>query len=193
MTQLSYFYDVHIDGIEIDPELTRVGRNILNLKPNKNEVNIIHKDARYYLNGTYKKYDIIIIDLYAGSPYIPFHLATLEFFRLVKKNLKDNGVIAINFPEYAVNTDLETYYMDTIGKSFPSIFISDHIIFAFKEKRDLNFIKNKIQKFHPDKNLRLFFNNILNQIYEITEIKNDLVFTDDHTPIDNLIFKILKM
>ena len=193
MTQLSYFYNLHIDGIEIDPVLTKVGSDILNLIPDKNEATIIHKDARYYLNKIDKLYDIIIIDLYAGSPYIPFHLTTIEFFKLVNKHLKSNGVIAINFPEYALNTDLETYYINTIDKAFPSIFISDHVIYIFKENKDLNFIKNKIEKFQSNHNLKLIFNNILNQINKKPTIKTNLIFTDDYTPIDNLIFKILKM
>ncbi len=193
MTQLSYFYKLHIDGIEIDPELTKVGRNILNLKPDKNEVNIIHKDARNYLNKCDKLYDIIIIDLYAGSPYIPFHLSTIEFFQLVKKKLNDNGIIAINFPEYAQNTDLETYYINTLDKVFPSVFISDHIIFIFKENKDLNFIINKINETQPNQDLKLIFNEILNEMNQKAAIKNNLIFTDDRSPIDNLIFKILKM
>jgi spermidine synthase len=193
MTQLSYFYQLYIDGIELDPVLTKVGKNILKLKPDRNEINIIHKDARNYLDKNDKLYDIIIIDLYAGSPYIPFHLSTVEFFNLVKEHLKKDGVLAINFPEYALNSDFETYYLNTINRFFPSLFITNHIILTFKEKKDLEFIKNKIQKFQSNEVLKSIFNEISNQIYQKEPTKNNLIFTDNLAPIDNLLFKILKM
>lgn len=197
MTQLAYFFDLKIDGVEIDSKLTKVGEKFFGLKLDKNKTTIIHNDARYYLNTTEKFYDVIIIDIYAGSPYIPFHLSTVEFFKLVENKLQDDGVIAINFPMYALDTEFETYYINTIQRSFPFTFISDNVIFAFKNHKDITFFNEKIKSYESNKILNKVFAEISEQlkVKPLLNIKPNkrLVFTDDYAPIDNLIFKILKM
>ena len=52
-------------------------------------------DGRVFLNRNKQPYDLILLDAFHGG-YIPFHLLTKEFFRLVKKHLTPNGAVAIN-------------------------------------------------------------------------------------------------
>ena len=42
-----------------------------------------------------KEADIIAIDAY-HQPYVPFYLATQEFFRLVRSRLRPGGIVALN-------------------------------------------------------------------------------------------------
>jgi len=109
MSQLSHFFDAKITGVEIDKTLTDIGKTFFNLKISE-KTKIIHEDARVYVNKTDGKYDNIIIDLYNGSTYVPFHLATVEFFKSVNSILTDNGVVMVNIPFYAQNTILEKYF-----------------------------------------------------------------------------------
>ena len=86
--------DVEIDGVEIDPKVTEVGRRYFGLGDNP-RLHVVTADGRPYLAGTDKRYDIIAVDAY-HQPYIPFYLATEEFFRLVRDHLAPGGAVALN-------------------------------------------------------------------------------------------------
>ena len=49
---------------------------------------------------TNERYDLIVIDAYR-QPYIPFYLATREFFRLARERLVPGGVLALNVAQVA--------------------------------------------------------------------------------------------
>ena len=85
---------MEIDGVEIDPKVTEVGRRYFGLGDNP-RLHVVTADGRPYLAGTDKRYDIIAVDAY-HQPYIPFYLATEEFFRLVRDHLAPGGAVALN-------------------------------------------------------------------------------------------------
>jgi spermidine synthase len=84
---------VTIQGVEIDPLVTSVGRRYLGMSNPR--LRVATADARFWLEGRRPRYDIIVIDAYA-QPYIPFYLATKEFFTLVAAHLTPGGIVAIN-------------------------------------------------------------------------------------------------
>src|SRR3712207_9241953 len=55
----------------------------------------IAADGRPYLELTDERYDVIVVDAY-HQPYIPFYLATEEFFELTRDRLTPGGVVALN-------------------------------------------------------------------------------------------------
>ena len=85
---------VQIDGVEIDPKVTEVGRRYFGLCDNQ-RLHVVTADGRPFLAGTDKRYAIIAVDAY-HQPYIPFYLATEEFFRLVREHLAPGGAVALN-------------------------------------------------------------------------------------------------
>jgi len=86
--------EVAIDGVEIDPEVTEAGRRYLGLDDNP-RLTVIEADGRPWLELTDERYDVIVVDAY-HQPYIPFYLATEEFFRLTRERLAPGGVLALN-------------------------------------------------------------------------------------------------
>ena len=86
--------DVEIDGVEIDPEVSEAGREYLGLDDNP-RLHVIADDGRPFLELTDETYDVIVVDAY-HQPYIPFYLATREFFAAVKEHLRPGGVMALN-------------------------------------------------------------------------------------------------
>ena len=50
---------------------------------------------------------MIVVDAYR-QPYIPFYLATREFFDLVRDRLAPGGVVVVNVGHPEENDDLET-------------------------------------------------------------------------------------
>jgi predicted membrane-bound spermidine synthase len=59
--------DVEIDGVEIDPKVTEVGRRYFGLGDNP-RLHVATADGRPYLAGTDQRYDIIAVDAY-HQPY----------------------------------------------------------------------------------------------------------------------------
>jgi spermidine synthase len=88
-----YFPATRIDAVEIDGRLTEVGRDLFDLGgPN---LHTHAADARPWLRATSRRFDVIYVDAYR-QPYIPFYLATEEFFRLAKSRLNPGGMVLVN-------------------------------------------------------------------------------------------------
>lgn len=99
-----------IDAIDIDPITLNIAKNFFRYKP-KN-TSFFFEDARTYVKKCEKKYDLIIIDLFADGD--PEHLTTKEFYQNLDNCLNDNGVVLSNSlmdfsNELALNTILSTF------------------------------------------------------------------------------------
>ena len=113
-----YFPETEVDGVEIDAKLTELGRRYFALENPKLEV--FHEDARPWLEDAEGGYDLIMVDAYR-QPYIPFYLATREFFELARDRLAPGGVVVVNAGHPEGNDDLETVLGSTLAAVFPSV------------------------------------------------------------------------
>jgi spermidine synthase len=109
--------DVHIDGVEIDPKVTEAGRRYLGLGDNPN-LRVITDDGRPFLQLTDRHYDVIAVDAYR-QPYIPFYLATKEFFSLAREHLNPGGVLALNVAAVENDERLSQAVGTTLLSAFP--------------------------------------------------------------------------
>jgi spermidine synthase len=89
-----FYPDVRIDGVELDPKVNWVARRYFGAGDNP-RMRLITADGRPFLERTSKRYDLVVVDAYR-QPYVPFYLATTEFFRLALKHLRPGGAIALN-------------------------------------------------------------------------------------------------
>lgn len=121
MTQ-AYGPQVRFDGVEIDPEIVRVGQRYFGM--NDPNLNVIVEDARYYLKTTENRYDVIAVDAYK-QPYIPFHLTTREFFAEGRAHLKPGGVFVVNAGRTATDYRLVEVISQTMRAVFPKVFTVD--------------------------------------------------------------------
>jgi spermidine synthase len=113
-----YFPDTVVDGVEIDGELTEIGRRFFDLdNPN---LRVHHEDARPWLRASEGGYDVIMVDAYR-QPYIPFYLATEEFFELARDRLAPGGVVIVNAGHPEGNDDLERVLGRTMAEVFPTV------------------------------------------------------------------------
>ena len=110
-----YFPDVRVDAVEIDPEVTRVGRELFDLSGEN--VHTHAADARPWLQAQDGTYDAILVDAYR-QPYIPFYLATREFFDVVREHLTPGGVVAMNVGHPPQSDKLEKVLSATLGAAF---------------------------------------------------------------------------
>jgi spermidine synthase len=109
--------EVEIDGVEIDPKVSEAGRRFLGLGDNPN-LRVITDDGRPFLQQTDARYDVIVVDAYR-QPYIPFYLATKEFFQLVRDRLAPQGVLALNVAAVPGDERLSEAIGSTVLAVFP--------------------------------------------------------------------------
>ena len=113
---------ITVDGIEIDHTIVDVGRKYFGLT--SDVANVTVADGRYALETSDTKYDLVCLDAYR-QPYVPFHLATVEYFKLVSQHLNPGGVVVVN----AGRTDTDFRLVDalsaTISKAFPTVMVVD--------------------------------------------------------------------
>ncbi len=114
-----YFPETEIDGVEIDPELERVGLEYFDMGSNEN-LEVFSEDARPWLRQAEGGYDVILVDAYR-QPYIPFYLATREFFELARDRLAPGGVVIVNAGHPEGNDDLEKVLSATMSEAFPTV------------------------------------------------------------------------
>ena|SRR5215218_1411087 len=112
------FPETEVDGVEIDPELSEIGRRFFDM--DNPRLALHHEDARPYLRRTDERYDVIAIDAYR-QPYIPFYLATREFFGLCRDRLARGGVIVINIGHPEGQRELERVLSATISDAFAHV------------------------------------------------------------------------
>jgi spermidine synthase len=113
-----FFPRTQVDGVEIDAELTRLGRRWFDMRNPR--LSVHHEDARPFLRRTERRYDLIMVDAYR-QPYIPFYLATREFFELVRDRLRPGGAVIVNAGHPEGQDDLEKVLSATIAEVFRAV------------------------------------------------------------------------
>ncbi|MEJ7892916.1 MAG: fused MFS/spermidine synthase [Solirubrobacteraceae bacterium] len=108
-----------IDGVELDGDVTTVGRELFELDSNP-RLTTYEEDARPFLRRTDERYDAIFVDAYR-QPYIPFYLATTEFFELVRDRLEPGGAVVLNVGHPPGQDALERTLTQTIETAFPYV------------------------------------------------------------------------
>ncbi len=114
-----YFPETEVDGVEIDPALEQVGREYFDMGSNEN-LTVYLEDARPWLRRSDGGYDVIMADAYR-QPYLPFYLATTEFFELVRDRLTPGGAAIANAVHPEGNDDLEKVLAATMAEVFPTV------------------------------------------------------------------------
>ena len=113
-----YFPATRVDAVEIDGELTSIGRRYFGLSgPN---LHTYTADARPWLEASHAHYDAIFLDAYR-QPYIPFYLVTREFFAEIRDHLNTGGVVIVNVGHIPGSDALEKVVSATLRAVFPVV------------------------------------------------------------------------
>ena len=122
-----YYPQVQCQTVELDPKVLEVARDYFQFKESET-MKVIVEDGRVHLRRTKAKYDLILLDAYTANrygSYIPYALATQEFFALASEHLTDNGVLAYNVIGKAAagREDLVGAMYQTLRTSFPQVYL----------------------------------------------------------------------
>lgn len=186
---------IPIDGVEIDPKIVEVGRKYFDM--NEPNLNVIVQDGRYFLSTTSKQYDIVGIDAYR-QPYIPFHLTTREFFDQVQSHLTPDGVAIVNAGRTETDYRLVDVIASTMKSVFPNVYLIDvgqytnTIVIGTNQPTDIrNFRENILRQ---DPGLIRYVGEVSltsGNIREWTGTDPNLVFTDDHAPVERVVDQMI--
>jgi spermidine synthase len=113
-----FFPRTEVDAVEIDGELTELGRRFLGLRNPR--MRVFAEDARPWLERSAGGYDAIMVDAYR-QPYIPFYLASREFFELARERLAPGGVVIVNVGHPEGSGALERVLGRTMATAFPRV------------------------------------------------------------------------
>ncbi|MDQ3933635.1 MAG: fused MFS/spermidine synthase [Actinomycetota bacterium] len=114
-----YFPATEIDGVEIDGEVTEIGRRYFDMDSNP-RLHTHTDDARPFLRRSDGGYDTLMLDAYR-QPYIPFYLITEEFFELCRARLAEGGVLIVNIGHPEGDEELEKVATATLRRVFPHV------------------------------------------------------------------------
>jgi spermidine synthase len=113
-----FFPAARVDAVEIDGELTRLGRRWFDLQNARMTVH--HEDARPFLRRSDGDYEAIFVDVYR-QPYIPFYLTTRQFFELARDRLRPGGSVVVNVGHPEGQDKLEKALTATMRTAFASV------------------------------------------------------------------------
>jgi spermidine synthase len=113
-----FFPATAVDAVEIDPELTDLGRRFLGLRNPR--MRTFAEDARPWLERSAGGYDAIMVDAYR-QPYIPFYLTTREFFELTRERLAPGGITIVNVGHPEGSDELERVLGRTMAEAYPRV------------------------------------------------------------------------
>lgn len=122
-----------MDIVEIDPEIPGIAEAYFGFVKDEN-INLIIKDGRDYLNRNQIQYDLIFIDAY-NAETIPFQLTTLEFYQRARLALAPGGIMNVNLANLN-NPRFIAGELNTVRAVFPEmmVFVSpghaNYILFA---------------------------------------------------------------
>jgi len=182
-----FFPATYVDGVEIDSELTDLGHRYFELENPRLEV--FHEDARPYLRRTDRRYDVIMVDAYR-QPYIPFYLATREFFELARDRLEPGGVVVVNAGHPEGQDDLEKVLSATMAEVFTTVRRdpsedTNTLILGTSGSASAARLRSRIRELPPE--LRPLARAAAERI--APRLAGGSVYTDDKAPVEWLIDK----
>ena len=139
-------------------------------------------DARPFLRRTDERYDLIVVDAY-HQPYVPFYLATREFFRLARERLAPGGIVALNVASVPGDESLLDGIAGTLTHEFESVAVwpalrFNKILLAFDDRA-----VTRIEPGDVAPELRPLVRLLVRQLRPVTE-KAERPWTDDRAPVE---------
>jgi spermidine synthase len=178
-----YYPDAQIDGVELDPAVSEAGRRYFGLSENS-RLTVTDADARPFLQASDERYDLIFIDAYR-QPYVPFYLATREFFRLCRERLNPGGAVVLNVSTVPGDDRLAKAVAGTLATEFPQVVTwqalrFNQFVFGFAEPLPRAVMTARLQAAPPT---LLPLTSLLAQQMR-TASPSDRPWTDDRAPVE---------
>ncbi len=188
---LNQYPEAQIDVVEIDEEVTRVAQEYFGLRENK-YLDIIHEDARTYINTCQEKYDVIYSDTFRNAISLPYQLTTIEAIQKQYDLLNDNGVVLVNVIQAVEGKS--SLFLQAELKTFMQVFPQVYL-FADRggQKREeiqstiILAIKSETRPAFSSRDMSI--DSLLAKRVTETIPLNQAILYDDFAPVDYLAFR----
>ncbi len=193
---LKYFPGVSVEGVEIDEKITRLAGTYFDLP---DTVPVATYDGRAYLEAVEGEYDVILVDAYQDIT-IPFQMSSIEFFMLVQKHLKADGVLVVNMNMHSKDEgNINDYLADTIAAVFPHVYTADVFgstnreLFASHQETLLEDLQQTVTALSAGEQASCELSELLADVSAklIPYEKGDYLLTDDKAPVELLGMQVI--
>ena len=179
--------ELKIAAVELDPGVIAAAAKYFGTVEDST-YSITANDGRIFLIRNSALYDIIVVDAFRGG-YIPFHLTTQEFYKLLKSRLKAGGCIVANvnggsrlFDSTLLTLGSVFDVVDTFSSEGDNV-ITVSYMGPRKAEEELAVRAASLQKrfeFHHD------IGEIVKHKFSVNPDPNAILLTDDFSPVNYL-------
>jgi spermidine synthase len=190
--------DIHV--LEIDPAVTEAAHEYLQL-PRDTPIKTHNQDARLWFieNRPVGQFDIVYGDAF-NDLSVPYHLTTLEFDRMVRASMKEDGILMTNIIDNYHSGEFLRAYLRTLTESFEHVYLfglgrawegrgpSTYVAVASPSPLDLDAFREYV----GPTTKREKFTGIMDDkmLREYLDTGRRIVLTDDYAPVDNLVARL---
>ncbi len=120
-------------GVEIDGAVVDVAREHLRHREIESSALtlITGEDARTVVNALPQDrvFDLVLVDAYARTNYVPFQLATTEFFEQVAEHLAPDGWVGVNVLGDGMKSPVANAVANTMSKALGAAYVAPNPVF----------------------------------------------------------------
>jgi len=188
------YEDVTVDVVEIDPEVVDVAREYFAV-PDSPRLNVHVGDGRQFLRETDRTYDLIVLDAYRKDK-VPFQLTTVEFMRLARDRLSEDGILFANLISAPSGPASQFYRAEagTMRQAFPRVYsfptagglvVQNIELVATKSATPVT--ESQLRARNERREIGIDLAEAVGH-YRRAPTGDDVpVLTDDHAPVDSLL------
>ncbi len=184
---------ISVDVVEIDPVVVDVAHKYFLVPETDPRLSIFVMDGRQFLEEA-EVYDLIVLDAYSFT-YVPFHLMTDEFMRLVDSHLSSEGVLVANVIGSLVGDTSELLWsmVITVRQNIPQVDLYSTIDGPDSVVQNICMVASK-QEITPDMievNLGSWADSrhigCLDYRYEGDYPMSALILRDNYAPVEDML------
>lgn len=110
---------LQMDVVEVNPVVVDVAQKFFGVDPS-DRLRIHVADGRAFFDDRTDRWDLVVLDAF-GNDFIPFHLTTTEFLRVVQQHLTADGAVVANL--WSRNDRLFRSMIKTYAQVFPKVYV----------------------------------------------------------------------
>jgi len=128
---------------------------------------------------------------------VPFYLTTVEFYRLVRSRMSDDGVAMINVFDVGSQQEVLASVVATLKQVYPSVMVvpagyfSNKMVLAFARPQTLVSVRDRLAAVEGRNPWQVLARKSATEITEPAVRPGAIVLTDDRAPVEEMTRRML--
>ena len=187
-------YDVTVDVAEIDPDVIDAAERYFGVEEGE-RLNVHNVGGRQFLRETNRTYDVIVLDAYKRDK-VPFQLTTVEFMRLTRERLADDGVLVANLISAPSGPASEFYRAEyaTVAEAYPQVYAFPTVGSSVVQNIELvatadgeRLSRAELRERDRERDIGIDLSDAIADYEEPPDTGDVPVLRDDDAPVDSLL------